>query len=236
MLPLLLGQAPSRSSVRPFDGMSGRRIAALAGIERERLEERAELANLVDAFPGKAKGKGKGDAFSVAAGRTAALALRPKLAGRLVIVVGRHVATALGGAVRDAEELAIGLDDGFAFARLPHPSGVNLWWNDRGNAARAGKLLRGLLGDDPMLRIETMRRVLDLLNAQIGTRLALRAGVVRQVHAAKQLAGIDAYHDPAREEALRAAAVRANRGAGGKAKPALVASVVDAEIKASWPW
>lgn len=135
MKTILLGQAPSAESdpARPLgpDGVSGRRLARIADMAA------FELRNLLRAFPGRAA---KGDAFPKAEGQLAAAALIARLRGRRVIFLGRNVAEAFGFAWK--EPMVWHQHVGFTAARLPHPSGVNLWWNDAKNVRAAAAFLR----------------------------------------------------------------------------------------------
>lgn len=137
--PLLVGQAPSRDTDGglPFSGRSGRRLAALAGFPHADLGARFELANVLDRWPGKAA---RGDRFPAREARAAAARL--PLAGRRVVFVGAGVAAAFGA--RPPAPLAWFDHAGARCALLPHPSGVNRWWNDPAHAAAAAAFLRDL--------------------------------------------------------------------------------------------
>ena len=138
MRTILLGQAPSAESdpERPLgpDGASGRRLARLVG---PAFEEAFELRNLLRAFPGKLA---KGDAFPKTEARLAAAATIARLRGRRVVFLGRNVAEAFGFSW--PEPLEWHQHVGFAAARLPHPSGINTWWNDQKNVRAAAAFLR----------------------------------------------------------------------------------------------
>jgi uracil-DNA glycosylase len=152
----LVGQAPSRESdpTRPFSGRSGARLAALAGVEHDRLAEAFRLRNVIDWYPGPGRGGEKGDAFPMRVARPAAIALaRTFEIGASVILVGLNVARAFrvgsekpltwfrcavvhdlpGGVARFV---------GFRAAIIPHPSGINRWWNEPANELAAAEFLR----------------------------------------------------------------------------------------------
>lgn len=122
--------------------------------------------NLLDEHPGRA---GAGSAFPIAAGRRAAGSLlralgaahgggtwdlasidvsRHWLAGTgVLLLAGRRVASCFPEAPRDYFELGTilldpnrGLD--VEVAVVPHPSGVNRWWNEAGNRATAADFVR----------------------------------------------------------------------------------------------
>lgn len=110
-------------------------LMGLAGTKR--LRETFVLRNVLPAFPGKA---GKGDAFPAAFARTNAARMRlPR--GLPVLLMGRGPARALGVA---APYLVGTVLRGRRAVVVPHPSGVNRWWNDPANAARATAVLRSI--------------------------------------------------------------------------------------------
>lgn len=141
-----MGQAPSRDTQGrpPFSGRSGRRLAELAGIAPEHLFWYFDVANLVGYWPGK---NGHGDAFPRKVARE--LAARTVIAHDRVVFVGRNVATAFR-----CEKPFPGYCRWFDFlsgervikaAVIPHPSGVNRWYNDGGNEASVQDFLRTLV-------------------------------------------------------------------------------------------
>jgi uracil-DNA glycosylase len=136
---MLLGEAPSRGSdpTRPFSGRSGDRLRALVGGE---LEERFEVANVLGEWPGSA---GKGSRWPrplIARARMVEVTIELGLAGRMVVACGRRVAAA-GGVPACASVLEWIDGPLFRVAVLPHPSGVNRWWNEPGNVESARAFL-----------------------------------------------------------------------------------------------
>jgi uracil-DNA glycosylase len=132
--PVIVGQAPGARAIRsPLSGLSGRRLATFAGLDLADFLVAFERVNLIEAFPGKA---GKGDAFPIAVARAAWAELRPRLAGRDVILLGRGVARAASHKAPPFAWLVYA--DKTRIALCPHPSGVNRWWNvaPHGRAAR----------------------------------------------------------------------------------------------------
>lgn len=141
---VIVGQAPGpRSGDRAFDGRSGDRLARYMGLsDRRDLLEHFELLNLLRRYPGPAGDKG--DAFPAGRARRAARRLSGRLRARTVLLAGKRVGAAFGVG---AEYLEWGThEQGFAFVVIPHPSGVNRWWNDPDNRESftkwAGPLLR----------------------------------------------------------------------------------------------
>ena len=128
---VLVGQAPARASgSRAFDGRSGDRLAAYMGLaDRGELLATLECLNLLRRYPGSAGEKG--DLFPRAGARRAARRLLGRLTGRWVLLAGKNVAGAFGmGTEYLTWETHPG---GFRAAVIPHPSGVNHWWNDERN-------------------------------------------------------------------------------------------------------
>lgn len=144
MKPVLLGQGPSRTgaSGEPFRGRSGQRLADLAGLTLDEFLDRVEAANLLTEFHGKQR-NGKGDLFPRRRAERAAKALLPLLRGRLILAAGKEVAAALGASPTYFEERIMG---SCLIVTIPHPSGVNRWWNLAENRRRAERELRRLLG------------------------------------------------------------------------------------------
>lgn len=149
---VFVGQSPPRAAgpeFRPLSGRSGAMLARVAGIEHDALLARIDALNIFDAYQGRAGQRG--DAFNrdSATARAAALPVD----GRRVVYLGRAVARAFGH--RRVEYLEP-LTDARAAAAwcLPHPSGINRWWNDRGNREAARLFLRVLLGIQTTEHIE----------------------------------------------------------------------------------
>lgn len=98
-------------------------------------------AIILDHWPGKA---GKGDAFPLELARTRGWRARSDLKGRRVVAFGASVVKVLGYdpvdhllkfTIREAGNASL------ALAYVPHPSGVNRWWNDLDNATKARSFL-----------------------------------------------------------------------------------------------
>lgn len=133
----ILGQAPGPTGdpARPLEG--GRvqaRLVELLGCSDDEWREVRKL-NALDRYPGRSAG-GKGDRFPLLEARICVDGIRPTLARNLVFVLGRNAARAL----RVEAPLLVRACDvvgDFEFVIVPHPSGVNMWWNLEENRARA---------------------------------------------------------------------------------------------------
>lgn len=138
MSVLLIGEAPApRGNRRAFDGPSGDRLAQVMGMGRDELLGRVRARNLLRRWPGAS---GKGSAFPVADARAAAR--RARLDADVVLLAGLRVAGAFGARAGFFEWFEL---RGRRAAVIPHPSGVNRWWNDAANRERARAFLRGVL-------------------------------------------------------------------------------------------
>lgn len=145
--PLIVGQAPSRSSdgQPPFHGRSGERLASVLSMPWPEFASTFRLANLIGSWPGYHKGNGHGkpdgkrrhggdhfDPRSSTATCAAALLLSYERGG-VMILCGRAVALAFA-IPRTAPMLSWRVMHGCMVGIIPHPSGVNHWWNARGRA------------------------------------------------------------------------------------------------------
>lgn len=146
---LLVGQAPSRDSDPndPLMGRSGGRLMDLFDLPPSLYRDYFERVNLLEEFPGKA---GKGDLFDrvfavqSAAKITIDLALFPR---PFVLLLGNKVATAFGRERPIFRRFAI---HGTRAYVVPHPSGINLWWNDPKNVRRAKRFFKRLKKELPL--------------------------------------------------------------------------------------
>lgn len=149
----IVGQAPGPGGPgAPLMGRVGRRLAFLMGVGFP--DEYVELfarTNLLDEHPG-ARGD-KGDLFSVDDARDPAdeiLELLYDIGDSELVLLGKNVASAFGMTrVEWLKRYDITIGDGdeppFVTIRVsvvPHPSGVNRWWNDPKNRRAAGTYLR----------------------------------------------------------------------------------------------
>jgi len=138
---VVVGQAPSvgRSRKPPLSGKSGQRLEALAGLAHGELGSCFALTNLLGRYPGRGTG---GDRFPHGMAARAARKLRGYLAGRRAILLGSGVARAFQVPARPFFEWR--QSNGLTFMVVPHPSGLNRWWNDPANLALAERALRGV--------------------------------------------------------------------------------------------
>src|SRR3989442_346740 len=143
----MIGQAPSRRALpgdRPLSGAVGAKIARMAGLTLEQFLERTWTANLIDEWPGK---RGKGDAFPKKDAALGALRVgvsKEFVCATVIVLLGRSVAAAFaeiyGAKSLLKADVCEPLPGGFAI--LPHPSGIDRWYNDAANRRRAASFLK----------------------------------------------------------------------------------------------
>ena len=115
---------------------SGRHLARLCGLTLEEYVERFERVNLfyrTPPRPGPAR---------VARWRAAALLERYR--GRRLVLLGNLVAAVFLQPTRRELFRWVSLGRRTSAALVPHPSGLNRWYNDAGNRRRAERFLRSL--------------------------------------------------------------------------------------------
>lgn len=157
MKPLLIGQAPGPNTnpdlpLFPVPKTSaGGRLQQMTRLTRGEYLARFDRINLLPYFPGKQK---RDDKFPMTPAKLAARVLKPLLAGRTVILVGRNVA--------DAFEFPSEFHDwvdwpvrrpcivtrcpGLAHvAVIPHPSGRNHWYNKLENQEQSANFWEDFL-------------------------------------------------------------------------------------------
>ena len=129
---LLVGQAPGRriGGDAPLAGRAGRRLAAVMGLTYEEYLRVCDRINLLDSWGGK---RGKGDAFNLKDARRRAAQMN--LFGYdVVLFIGVAVARVFG---EDGPILIWHNTGAQRRIIIPHPSGINRWWNDKANLEQA---------------------------------------------------------------------------------------------------
>jgi len=132
---ILVGQAPGpREQGGILAGASGRRLAALAGMDLGDFLTKFERVNVLEQHP-----VDRGDAdLAIARADT----MRAGWAGRRVVLLGRSVAAAFRLNPKAYEWFEVmELEPGIEAAVIPHPSGISNWWNDPENVERAREFM-----------------------------------------------------------------------------------------------
>lgn len=144
---LVIGEAPGpntdpRHPVGPLPlSSAGGRLCAMMGLTSREYLRRVDRINLLPVYPG--------GSWSVIVARAAADNLRCSglFRGRNVILLGRRVQEAFYGNATMPPYCQMGLSGrgqcmiGF----IPHPSGRNLWYNDKKNMKKVKKFLKEVL-------------------------------------------------------------------------------------------
>jgi len=139
---VLIGQAPSKRGdpAKPLEGkLIVSRLAGICGIDKEQYMAATERYNVLRRWPGK---NGKGDRFPMRQARRSARRLALRFGGRRVVLLGRSVAKAFGLTIEYLKWANIG----FTVAVVPHPSGINRWWNGARNKAAARRFMEDAWG------------------------------------------------------------------------------------------
>lgn len=142
---LIIGEAPGPAGAGPpLDGAIGARIAEYAGVTVDEYRAMTYRANLLAAWPG--------DAWPAAVAQASAEAMLHLMMEQRTILLGQRVAVAFGLRLAPLMTWRPLVDDHPAYgevAILPHPSGLNRWWNDPENRAAARRFLRDAFGGAP---------------------------------------------------------------------------------------
>lgn len=135
---LTIGENPGLSgdSEATLEGSVGKRLASYAGLTWREYLDLTERRNL---FPEYVHPWPREEA------RDRAELIFPSLIGRRTLLLGQRVATAFAFHWPVLNWVSIGP---VTVAIVPHPSGLNRWWNDPINATMARQFLRQTFGVD----------------------------------------------------------------------------------------
>lgn len=159
MKPLLIGQAPGPNTdpdlpLFPVPATSaGGRLCQMTGLLRGEYLLQFDRINVLNFFPGQVR---RDDKFPMSPARFAASTMKPFLAGRVVVLVGRNVANAFGHTAEFHEwgDMQCRRDHhknpgGCQIAIIPHPSGRNHWYNDAANKIKSQNFWREFINNLP---------------------------------------------------------------------------------------
>lgn len=146
MKPLLIGEAPGKNEhpPRPLEGRVGRRLATCAGISFEEFLERFDRTNLLSV---RQDTKEKGFEFDHVAAKAEAERLHREVLqpGQTVVLLGRRVAKAFDMPPDPFVEhlrWAWGQRGFIKMYVVPHPSGINRWFNEPTNVSQMNEFMR----------------------------------------------------------------------------------------------
>jgi hypothetical protein len=120
-------------------GPTGDKLMELLGIDLRTYVRAFRRLNLIRHFPGR---EGRGDSFPLDEARAAWWKLGVNLGMRRTILLGAKVAEVAVPGWRRFGWCQPFTTEWTIFLVVPHPSGLNLWWNDAGNTALAARALR----------------------------------------------------------------------------------------------
>ena len=147
---MFVGQSPSRETegLPPFVGKCGQFLAELMGTTQEQMLLDHDFINVLDHWPGKGL---NGDKWPLTEATVAAQKKLESLRGRTVVLLGKNVARAFNKGlwrylewyeIRSPKNLADVVVP--AVTIVPHPSGVNRYYNNPDNKAIVSKFLQML--------------------------------------------------------------------------------------------
>lgn len=157
--PLLIGQAPGPNTDPDYPlfpvptTSAGGRLQQIMGVDRVEYLKTFDFINVLRLFPGKYK---RDDKFPMELARAAADAIRPLLAGRSVVLIGRNVANAFGlppdwdwhawHDIKVRRRCPVSRAPWMTrLAITPHPSGRSRWYNDEAHKHEARMFWQDLM-------------------------------------------------------------------------------------------
>lgn len=159
MTAYVYGQAPGRKPKEdpriPFlGGRHGAFLAELAGVDERVLADLFTFRNVLDYYPGPRDGSA-GDAFPMDEARASARELMEDWVwGDTVLFAGWNVARAFEFKTTSYYTWSEELVQGVHCVVVPHPSGLNRYWNERKNRVRAQGFWRQAVHEIMMLHPE----------------------------------------------------------------------------------
>ena len=140
--PLIIGEQPSKNGNpdTPVSGRIGERLAEFMGItymEYDMLFERVNLLPIREEYTGSGKEWDADRAKARAIELSAAFE-----SGQVVLLLGKRASTAFG--LSDEYFLRHKVNGADVYV-IPHPSGLNRWYNDESNKLMAQEFLRAII-------------------------------------------------------------------------------------------
>jgi len=142
MKPLIIGEAPSKNQQleQPIEGRIGLRLASMAGLTLPEFLYHFDRVNLLHHRQDTAAHEFQFD-IEAAKGEAAALKTTFK-SDQIVILLGLRVADAFYAHHDYFVQQMIG---GADVRVVPHPSGINRWWNDPANVQLAMVFMKNIV-------------------------------------------------------------------------------------------
>lgn len=143
MKPLIVGEAPGKNGnpLMPIEGRVGQRLADCCGLTLVEFLSTFDRVNLLQVQP---QDSGKGATFNVKeAGRAARELERTFATRQTVLLLGKRVAAAFR--ISNVPYFDCFLVNHAKAYVVPHPSGVNRWWNDPENELQMMRFMQRLV-------------------------------------------------------------------------------------------
>lgn len=138
---ILIGQAPIRREYgAELMGRIATQLSTLFGCSLEEYARRTQRFNVLPCWPGRAD---RGDRFPKHLARQNASRMMYSFSDCHVLFIGLAVANIFDFHERPLQWRRLSTISGtYTAAVLPHPSGVNRWWNDAKNKQAAVRFMR----------------------------------------------------------------------------------------------
>lgn len=143
MKPLIVGEAPGKNgdATKPIEGRIGARLAACCGLTLDEFLSTFDRINLLNEQP---QDSGKGTDFNVRAAAKTARVIEKTFVGRpFVLLLGKRAGSAFG--LVKPEYFARVVMSGAAVFVVPHPSGINRWWNELNHELEMTAFMRKMM-------------------------------------------------------------------------------------------
>jgi len=144
MKPLIIGEAPSKNETtpRPIEGRIGRKLAKFSSLTFEEFLETFDRVNLLEV---RQDTKEKGFQFNAAEAAVNAMRMINNMFddGRVVLLLGKRVAHAFGAHADYFQVQHLGTKAHVYV--VPHPSGVNHYWNHSDNCEKVRQFFARIL-------------------------------------------------------------------------------------------
>ena len=184
---LLVGEAPKACGCAPLRGRVGNALIVASGLSRAEFDRVFVRTNV---FTVPQQSHGKGASFPMTAARVEAVRLQRRCRARVVVLLGKRVASAFGIDPTYFEKSKIHSCDVFV---VPHPSGINRWFNEANNRVRFSRFMRSIVAmiknDDGRHDDDKRKRIVKRKASNLSAK-----------HKAAVAAGVKAWWDKRRAE------------------------------------
>lgn len=130
------------NAAEPLEGRTGEKLAEMLGCTYDEYLRLSQRFNILPEWPGRKSGKG--DKFPKVVARINAQRISYSLAGCTVLFLGINVGRIFKFPGNPLEWKTVQGPAGttYSAAVLPHPSGINRWWNSSQNRKSAERFMK----------------------------------------------------------------------------------------------